>query len=98
MSAEHLQAAVPAPLSIHLPAEGLAFVSPSRRLRVYEANCLELLDQFAATNPQGLFDVIFADPPYFLSNGGITCHAGKMVKVNKGDWDKSRGHELNHEF
>ena len=41
---------------------------------------------------------IFADPPYFLSNGGITCHAGKMVKVDKGDWDKSRGPELNHEF
>ena len=44
------------------------------------------------------FDCIFADPPYFLSNGGITCHAGRMVKVDKGDWDKSRGPELNHEF
>lgn len=42
--------------------------------------------------------MIFADPPYFLSNGGITCHAGKMVKVDKGHWDKSKGHELNHEF
>ncbi len=42
--------------------------------------------------------MIFADPPYFLSNGGITCHAGKMVKVDKGDWDKSQGPELNHEF
>ncbi|HSY42288.1 MAG TPA: site-specific DNA-methyltransferase [Candidatus Acidoferrum sp.] len=41
---------------------------------------------------------MFADPPYFLSNGGITCHAGRMVKVDKGDWDKSRGPELNHEF
>jgi DNA modification methylase len=34
------------------------------------------------------FDLVFADPPYFLSNGGITCHAGRMVSVNKGDWDK----------
>ncbi len=42
--------------------------------------------------------MIFADPPYFLSNGGISCHAGKMVKVDKGDWDKSRGAKLNHEF
>jgi len=42
--------------------------------------------------------MIFADPPYFLSNGGITCHAGKMVKVDKGDWDKSRGPEENHQF
>jgi len=42
--------------------------------------------------------MIFADPPYFLSNGGITCHAGKMVKVDKGEWDKSRGPNWNHEF
>ena len=33
-------------------------------------------------------DVIFADPPYFLSNDGITCQGGKMVSVNKGSWDK----------
>lgn len=33
-------------------------------------------------------DMIFADPPYFLSNDGITCQGGKMVSVNKGDWDK----------
>jgi len=43
-------------------------------------------------------DMIFADPPYFLSNGGITCHAGRMVSVNKGKWDKSRGIEENHKF
>jgi site-specific DNA-methyltransferase (adenine-specific) len=42
--------------------------------------------------------MIFADPPYFLSNDGITCHAGKMVSVNKGKWDKSRGADANHEF
>lgn len=34
-------------------------------------------------------DIIFADPPYFLSNGGITCSGGKMVSVNKGSWDES---------
>lgn len=33
-------------------------------------------------------DMIFADPPYFLSNDGITCKGGKMVSVNKGEWDK----------
>jgi site-specific DNA-methyltransferase (adenine-specific) len=65
---------------------------------LYHGNCLELLDAIAAKYPQGRFDAIFADPPYFLSNGGITCHAGRMVKVDKGDWDKSRGPELNHEF
>ncbi len=34
-------------------------------------------------------DMIFADPPYFLSSGGISCSGGKQVSVNKGDWDKS---------
>lgn len=38
-------------------------------------------------------DMIFADPPYLLSNNGFTCHSGRMVKVNKGDWDKSKGFE-----
>ena len=32
-------------------------------------------------------DMIFADPPYFLSNNGVTCQNGKMVSVNKGAWD-----------
>ena len=34
-------------------------------------------------------DMIFADPPYFLSSGGISCSGGKQVSVNKGDWDKA---------
>ncbi|MDE3068112.1 MAG: site-specific DNA-methyltransferase [Verrucomicrobiota bacterium] len=76
----------------------LVFTSESPFIRLYQGNCLELLDAIAARHPDGRFDCIFADPPYFLSNGGITCHAGRMVKVDKGDWDKSRGAELNHEF
>ncbi len=44
--------------------------------------------------PENCVDLIFADPPYFLSNNGITCHAGRMVSVNKGDWDKLPGSEL----
>lgn len=43
-------------------------------------------------------DMIFADPPYFLSNDGITCSAGKVVSVNKGDWDKIGGVEEKHDF
>lgn len=76
----------------------LAFRDDQHNLWLYHGNCLELLDAIAAKYPEGRFDCIFADPPYFLSNGGISCHAGKMVKVDKGDWDKSRGPELNHEF
>jgi site-specific DNA-methyltransferase (adenine-specific) len=75
------------------------FLSDSERgLWLCRGNSLAILDALAARHPDGLFDMIFADPPYFLSNGGITCHAGRMVKVDKGAWDKSRGPELNHEF
>ena len=43
-------------------------------------------------------DIIFADPPYFLSNDGITCSAGKMVAVNKGKWDKATSLKYKHNF
>ena len=43
-------------------------------------------------------DMIFADPPYFLSNDGITCSAGKVVSVNKGEWDKIGGFDDKHAF
>lgn len=67
-------------------------------LWLYQANCIEFMDVLISKHANGRFDMIFADPPYFLSNGGITCHAGKMVKVDKGQWDKSNGPEMNHEF
>ena len=81
------------------PAPQLIFRSESPFIRLYQGNCLEFLDAiYARHGNAGRFDAIFADPPYFLSNGGITCHAGRMVKVDKGGWDVSRGPELNHEF
>ena len=43
-------------------------------------------------------DMIFADPPYFLSGDGISCSGGKMVSVNKGNWDKKIGIEEKHQF
>lgn len=43
-------------------------------------------------------DMIFADPPYFLSSDGISCSGGKMVSVNKGEWDKSISIEEKHKF
>jgi site-specific DNA-methyltransferase (adenine-specific) len=42
--------------------------------------------------------MIFADPPYNLSNGGFSNQAGKMVSVNKGDWDKSQGFVKDYTF
>ncbi len=44
------------------------------------------------------FDMVFADPPYFLSNDGLTIKNGEVVSVNKGKWDKSKGYEFVHKF
>src|SRR5882672_4972707 len=66
------------------------FDDPKHHLRIYHGDCLELLAQI----PESSVDLVFADPPYFLSNGGITCHAGKMVSVHKGDWDKLPGPDV----
>lgn len=76
----------------------LAYRDDARGIYLYLGECLEVMDRLIAKHPDGVFDLIFADPPYFLSNGGISCHAGKMVKVDKGAWDKSRGAEENHNF
>ena len=56
---------------------------------IFNGDCLEIL----RTIPENSIDMIFADPPYKLSNDGLTCQNGKMVKVNKGKWDKSGGFE-----
>lgn len=48
--------------------------------------------------PSSSVDMIFADPPYNLSNGGTTCHAGKRISVNKGLWDISKGIEEDFAF
>lgn len=61
---------------------------------LFKADCLDILNII----PERSIDMIFADPPYFLSNGGITCHAGKRVSVNKGNWDKSKGIDETHKF
>ena len=76
----------------------LAFSDATRGIHFYHGDCLEVMDTLLARHPLGCFDLIFADPPYFLSNGGDTCHAGKRVKVDKGGWDRSRGAEENHQF
>jgi site-specific DNA-methyltransferase (adenine-specific) len=61
---------------------------------LYAGDTLELLPQL----PEQSVDLIFADPPYYLSNGGTTCHAGQRVAVHKGDWDRSAGVASDHEF
>lgn len=83
--------------SERLPFE-LVYADQAKGIWLYRADCLTFMDRVAVRYPDGCFDMIFADPPYFLSNGGITCHAGRMVCVDKGAWDKSRGVQENHEF
>ena len=63
-------------------------------VRLYLGDVIEVLSQL----PEESIDLIFADPPYNLSNDGFTCHAGRRVSVNKGKWDKSRGVEEDFQF
>ena len=81
-----------------LPVNRLVYYNSEAEAYLFQANCLDMMDLMIKKYPEGCFDMIFADPPYFLSNGGISCQAGKMVSVNKGKWDKSGGAEANHAF
>lgn len=65
-----------------------------------QSSALYLSDTFHALEDMlpDTVDIIFADPPYFLSNGGISCSGGKAVSVNKGDWDIAESLEKKHEF
>ena len=74
-------------LSSSVHARGRDFV-------LYQGDSIALMNSF---DPH-TFDLIFADPPYFLSNGGFTCQGGKRVPVAKGKWDTSQGIEEDHAF
>jgi len=76
------------------PAPEPFFEDAEHGLRLYRGDALDLL----ARARSGVFDLVFADPPYFLSNGGVTCHAGRMVSVNKGMWDRAETFEAVHAF
>lgn len=66
----------------------------NKNFRLYHGDSLKIIEKI----PDEKFDMIFADPPYNLSNGGFTVHAGKRVSVNKGEWDKSKGIKSDFEF
>jgi len=61
---------------------------------LYKSDCLKILEQI----PENSVDMIFADPPYFLSSGTFSCQNGKMVSVKKGEWDLSNGLKKDFEF
>ena len=69
------------------------YKSPDRAFTLLHGDCFELLHEFDFK-----FSCIFADPPYFLSNGGISVQSGKIVSVNKGEWDKGKSQEEMMQF
>ncbi len=69
------------------------YKSNDRAFTIVHGDCFDVLPKFDFK-----FDMIFADPPYFLSNGGISYQAGKVVCVDKGDWDKGGSPESIIEF
>ena len=64
------------------------YQSEKRDFVLAHGDCFKLLKEFDFK-----FDMLFADPPYFLSNGGISLQSGKVVCVNKGNWDKGKSQE-----
>lgn len=64
------------------------------RAAIYEAKSEIFLPELGTE----FVDCVWADPPYFLSNGGTTCSGGKRVSVKKGEWDESQGSEKDYEF
>lgn len=60
------------------------YKSPNNDFTLIKGDCVDTLSKFRFG-----FDMIFADPPYFLSSGGISCQSGQIVCVDKGEWDKT---------
>lgn len=61
---------------------------------LYLGDCIEVMKKLKPSS----VDLIFADPPYFLSNGGLSIHSGKIVSVDKGEWDKKENYKSTEEF
>ncbi len=78
----------------HAPEQSPKPYFADHRFTLLQGDALAIM----ASMESAQFDLIFADPPYFLSNGGVTCQNGRMVAVDKGDWDRSQGAQANHEF
>ena len=62
--------------------------------KLIQGDCREILFQLEAHS----VNLVFADPPYLLSNGGFSVASGKQVSVHKGDWDVSQGFEADAKF
>lgn len=56
---------------------------------IHLGDCIEVMKSIEINS----IDMVFADPPYFLSNGGKSIKSGKIVSVNKGEWDKKENYK-----
>ena len=59
------------------------YKSTNKDFTLIQGDCVDTLSKFYFG-----FDMVFADPPYFLSGGGISYQSGQIVCVDKGEWDK----------
>lgn len=80
-------------LQIHSKPLTPFYRSPNSDFTLLHGDCFKLLREF-----EFKFSCIFADPPYFLSNGGISVQSGKVVCVDKGEWDKGKSQEEMMQF
>jgi site-specific DNA-methyltransferase (adenine-specific) len=79
------------PAAVPLPA----WANEAGTARLLHGDCLRLLPRLPEF---GSLALVFADPPYFLSNDGITCRSGRMAPVNKGTWDRLQSVPEMHAF
>lgn len=75
----------------------LYYQSPNQNFSLHQGDCLAILPTLADKS----VNMIFADPPYFLSNDGLTIKNGRIQSVNKGEWDRADLHNIsqfNHDW
>jgi site-specific DNA-methyltransferase (adenine-specific) len=77
----------------NIPSAVLQYAKISN-VHLFNDDCVKILSLL----PENSVQLIFADPPYLLSNNGFTCQNGAMASVNKGTWDKSSGFDDDVEF
>ncbi len=80
-------------LELPLATDSLPYFS-GRNFSLFEGDSTDIMGNLLPES----FDLIFADPPYFLSNGGSSVRSGRRVSVNKGAWDSSSGVEIDFAF
>ena len=69
------------------------YQSSDNQFYLYQGDTIQVMCQLDQQ-----FDMIFADPPYFLSNGGKKIQGTQMVSVDKGSWDKLNSLEQINSF